>query len=75
MGGKLTVPAQKFSVHSGDIILMMTDGVTPDEQWLSRELSRQSTPSELSERIAKAARNAENGRDDDISVIAVMVGR
>ena len=74
-GGRLVVPAQKFSVHSGDIILMMTDGVIPDEQWLSRELSKQATPSELSERIAKAARNSENGRDDDISVIAVMVGK
>lgn len=74
-GGKLTVPAQKFSVQKGDVIVMMTDGVSPDEQWLSYELSKPSDPGDLSERIAKAARNSANGRDDDISVIAVMVGR
>ncbi len=73
-GGKLTVPAQRFVVQKGDVILMMTDGAAPDEQWLSRELSRSSDPSELSERIAKAARNSNNGRDDDISVIAAVVG-
>lgn len=74
-GGKLTVPAQKFSVRKGDVIVMMTDGVVPDEQWLSYELSKPSDPGDLSERIAKAARTSANGRDDDISVIAVMVGR
>ena len=74
-GGKLSVPAQKFSVRSGDVIVMMTDGAAPDEQWLSRELSKPSEPDVLSERIAKAARGSEHGRDDDISVVAVVVGR
>lgn len=74
-GGKLTVPAQKFSVRNGDVIVMMTDGAVPDEQWLSRALSTPSNPDDISERIAKAARNSEHGRDDDISVIAVVVGR
>lgn len=74
-GGKLNVPAQKFSVRNGDVIVMMTDGTAPDEQWLSRELSKPSDPGELSERIAKAARRSESGRDDDISVVAVVVGR
>ena len=73
-GGKLTVPAQKFVVRKGDVILMMTDGAAPDEQWLTRELSKTSDPSELSERIAKAARGGAGGRDDDISVIAAVVG-
>lgn len=73
-GGKLTVPAQKFSVRKGDVIVMMTDGVNPDEQWLSRELSKPADPDALSERIAKAARAAETGRGDDISVVAVTVG-
>lgn len=73
-GGKLTVPAQKFSVRKGDVIVMMTDGAAPDEQWLSRELSKPSDPDALSERIAKAARAAENGRGDDISVVSVTVG-
>lgn len=72
-GGKLTVPAQKFKVGKGDIIVMMTDGAAPDEQWLSRELSRHSDPAELSECIAKAARSSGN-RDDDISVVSVVVG-
>lgn len=73
-GGRLTVPAQRFGVKKGDVIVMMTDGAVPDEQWLSRELSKRADPSALSERIAKAARSAENGRSDDISVIAVAVG-
>ena len=73
-GGKLTVPAQRFTVSDGDIIIMTTDGATLDERWLSRELSKSSEPAELSERIAKAAAGAcENGRRDDISVVAVAV--
>ena len=74
LGGKLTVPAQRFTVGAGDVIVMTTDGAVLDEQWLSRELSQRVEPCELSERIAKAARAAENGREDDISVIAVAVG-
>lgn len=74
VGGRLSVPVQRFTVGAGDMILMMTDGVVPDEQWLSVELSKPSEPYELSERIAKAARRSES-RDDDISVIAVAVGR
>ncbi len=74
-GGKLTVPAQKFRVSAGDKIIMATDGAVIDEEWLSRELSSDRSPSELSERIARAARAMENGRDDDISVVAVSVGR
>lgn len=72
-GGHITVPAQQFHVGAGDVILMMTDGCVTDEIWLARELSRKSTPKELSERIARAARAAENGKRDDISVIAVAV--
>ena len=74
-GGRMTVPAQKFFVKKGDVILMMTDGASPDERWLSRELSRPDDPCELSKRVAKAARTAANGREDDISVIAVVVGK
>lgn len=72
-GGRLTVPAQRFTVSAGDVILMMTDGAAPDEKWLSRELSRRVDPNELSERIARAARGGEYARDDDISVIALQV--
>ncbi len=71
-GGQLTVPAQKFTVGKGDVIIMMTDGVIPDEQWLSRELSQRVEPNELSERIAKAAR-MDKLKDDDISVIALVM--
>lgn len=76
-GGRVTVPAQKFHVAAGDIILMTTDGAALDEEWLSRELSKERSGSaqELSERIARAARSSENGREDDISIIAVTVGR
>lgn len=74
-GGRMSVPAQKFKVSSGDVIVMTTDGAVIDEKWLSRELSKPSDPAELSERIAKAARSAENGARDDISVVAVAVGR
>ena len=57
------------------MIVMMTDGCVPNEEWLSRELSRCGSPKEISERIARAARSSENGKRDDISVIAVSVGR
>ncbi len=72
-GGRLSVPAQKFTVKAGDVILMMTDGVAADEKWLSRELSGRCEPRELSERVAKAARVSEYARDDDISVLAVSI--
>ena len=82
-GGRVTIPAQKFHVSAGDQIIMTTDGATLDEDWLSRELSKDSgscakgtlAAQELSERIARAARGSENGREDDISVIAVNIGR
>lgn len=78
-GGRITVPAQKFHVSAGDMIIMTTDGASLDEEWLGRELSRETdgkrTPQELSECIARTARGAENGREDDISIIAVSVGR
>lgn len=78
-GGSVTVPAQKFRVSAGDIVVMTTDGAVLDEEWLSRELSRElngrDAVQELSERIAHAARSAENGREDDISIVAVSIGR
>jgi stage II sporulation protein E len=74
-GGKLTVPAQKFTVSPGDRIIMTTDGASLDEEWLARELSSELSAKELSEEIARAARGAENGREDDISVVAVEVGK
>lgn len=74
-GGRMSVPAQRFKVSAGDVIIMATDGAVIDEQWLSRELSREAEPKELSERIAKAARAAENGARDDISVVAVAMAR
>lgn len=72
LGGQLNVPAQKFTVKKGDAVIMMTDGVVPDEQWLSRELSRRVAPAEIAERIAKAAR-VDGKKDDDISVVAMVV--
>lgn len=74
-GGRLTVPAQRFRVGAGDVIIMTTDGASIDEEWLSHELSARISPQELSEKIARTARSAENGREDDISVIAVSVGK
>jgi len=74
-GGRLTVPAQRFTVGSGDVIVMTTDGAALDEKWLSHELSAKCGAQELSEKIARTARSAENGRVDDISVITVAVGR
>lgn len=72
-GGRLSLPAQQFQLSAGDVIVMMTDGCVADEEWLSRELSHGGSPNELSERIAKAARGAENGKNDDISVVVISV--
>ena len=76
-GGRVTVPAQKFHVSAGDMIVMTTDGAVLDDVWLSWELSREDrgSPGELAERIARAARSAENGREDDITIIVVEIGR
>lgn len=76
-GGKFTVPAQKFHVSAGDMIIMTTDGAVLDDVWLSRELSRsdRGSPAELAERLARAARSADNGREDDITIIAVQIDR
>lgn len=78
-GGSVTVPAQKFRVSAGDIVVLTTDGASIDEEWLSRELSRElpgkDAAQQLSERIAYAARSAENGREDDISIITIAIGR
>ena len=76
-GGRVTVPAQKFRVAPGDMVVMATDGAVLDEDWLSRELSRGDlrTPQELAEFLARSARSADSGRVDDISVITVAVGK
>ena len=76
-GGRVTVPAQKFRVAPGDMVVMATDGAVLDEDWLSRELSRGDirTPQELAEFLARSARSADSGREDDISVITVAVGK
>lgn len=73
-GGRTSVPVQKFTVSAGDVVIMMTDGVVTDELWLSRELSQRVDPDRLSEQIAKAAR-IDKSRDDDISVITLLVGQ
>ncbi|CCY20532.1 putative stage II sporulation protein E [Eubacterium sp. CAG:786] len=55
---------------------MTTDGAALNEEWLSRELSREfRTPQEMSEFIARSARSSENGREDDISIITVRIAR
>ena len=75
-GGKVTLPAQKFHVSPGDLVIMTTDGAALNEEWLSRELSREfRTPQEMSEFIARSARSSENGREDDISIITVRIAR
>ena len=74
-GGRMTVPAQKYHTEPGDMIIMTTDGASPDENWLMRELSSKNTAYSCAEHIARASRAAENGRDDDISVIAVLIDK
>lgn len=74
LGGQLSVPAQKFSVSGGDVIVMMTDGAVADELWLSRELSREIDPQHLSEQIARAAR-MDKSKNDDISVVTLLLER
>lgn len=72
LGGQLSVPAQKFTVGTGDVIIMMTDGAEADELWLSRELSQKVDPQRLSEQIARAAR-MDRTKDDDISVVTLLL--
>lgn len=77
-GAGMCLDNTKFSVSSGDIILMLSDGIQVSEEWLVSELKAASTVSakELSRRIAATARlSSEKNKDDDISVVAVKIIR
>ena len=67
------------SLSSGDIVLLVSDGVTDSgTEWILKELDEFDGDSaqRLAEHIAaKARRRHENGRLDDITVMAMIVGR
>ncbi len=66
-------------IHSGDILLMMSDGVTAQgTDWIYEELENwgNGTAQALSERIAnEAKRRRTDGHEDDITVIAAIIER
>ncbi len=66
-----------IGLKAGDILLMMSDGVMIDEEdWITDELLSYNGQSaqKLAEHIAETARRRRNdGHEDDITVIAIMV--
>lgn len=66
-------------IHSGDILLMMSDGVTAEgTDWIYEELENwgNGTAQQLSQRIAaEAKRRRTDGHEDDITVIAAIIER
>lgn len=69
----------QVSVSARDIILMVSDGVTGDDnQWICEELEKwgNDTAQHLSEHIARLAREKRGaGHSDDITVIAAIISR
>jgi stage II sporulation protein E len=65
------------SLRSGDIILMLSDGVTATgSEWLASELQSQDKTDmeQLAQAIAETSRYRRiDGREDDITVIAMRV--
>jgi stage II sporulation protein E len=68
---------QSFTAGESDMILMVSDGAELNEQWLGRQIAREQTDmNALAQSLSSAARYAaEKGREDDVSVIAIKIGR
>lgn len=64
-------------LHKGDILLMMSDGVTAQgTEWICSELENwgEGTAQELSEHIAECARRRRNdNHEDDITVMSAII--
>ncbi|MDR0821807.1 MAG: SpoIIE family protein phosphatase [Oscillospiraceae bacterium] len=76
--GKPMFESKTFTIGKGDLLVMASDGADLSDEWLARQLEKESLAgSELgaiAEHIASAAKySAEKGREDDISVIAVRL--
>lgn len=76
VGENLAMSKYSFTVSDEDIILMTSDGADLSEQWLKQTFSKESTENldELVKTVASAANfNAEKGREDDISIVALQL--
>lgn len=72
----LTMSKFSFTVSDDDIILMTSDGADLSEQWLKQTFSKETADNleELVKTVAGAANfNAEKGREDDISIVALQL--
>ncbi len=72
----LSLSSHSFTACENDIIIMTSDGAELSEKWLEQAFSRESANNmnELVKTVASAARfNAEKGREDDISVVALKI--
>lgn len=70
-------PAERrFSLHPGDLILMVSDGVPTEEPWVEEQLAawEGDDPAELCQSIAKAARlRCRESKPDDITVAVLRL--
>jgi stage II sporulation protein E len=79
IGYRAIYESKSFTIGNSDIIIMASDGaeLNLNERWLERELTEKGDLNETAKIIANAARyctdREDDGREDDISVIAVKL--
>ena len=67
---------RRFDLREGDLILMVSDGVSTEEPWVEEQLAawEGEDPAELCRRIAEAARlRCRESKPDDITVAALRL--
>ncbi|MCM1298980.1 MAG: hypothetical protein NC228_05385, partial [[Eubacterium] siraeum] len=72
----LAMSKYSFTAGDDDIILMTSDGADLSEQWLKQTFAKDGGISldQLVKTVASAAGfNAEKGREDDISIVALQL--
>lgn len=76
VGENTAISKYVFTAGDDDVILMTSDGADLSEQWLRQTFSKESSLNidELVKTVASAANfNAEKGREDDISIVALQL--
>lgn len=66
----------KIQLRTGDLIVMVTDGAIPiSDEWFSEEIAAISNqpPQEIARKLAALAQDRQQGRGDDITVIAARM--
>ncbi len=72
---KAEYEVKTFTIGSGDMIVMTSDGAELNEKWMFREMNRETKSlSDFSKMIAETAKfYAGNGKGDDVTVVALRI--